>query len=153
MYVSPRASSVELNSHHRPSVHNRMMSPMRTGTLFDTSIAGSAKPPRQLKILKPKPKLSTSMSLNQFDNGYWYATELKWFAETIGIPAASKLRKDELEKAIEARLIKNDRSKENAQRGKRLWRRIREQKTLAYYTGASSGEGRAALDPNRNSNR
>lgn len=40
------------------------------------------------------------MSLTDFDNGYWYATELKEFAETIGIPAASKLRKDELEKAI-----------------------------------------------------
>jgi hypothetical protein len=40
------------------------------------------------------------MTLNQFDNGYWYATELKEFAETIGIPSASKLRKDELEKAI-----------------------------------------------------
>jgi hypothetical protein len=41
-----------------------------------------------------------SMTLAQFDNGYWYATELKGFAETIGIPSASKLRKDELEKAI-----------------------------------------------------
>ena len=40
------------------------------------------------------------MSLEQFDNGYWYATELKKFADTIGIPSASKLRKDELEKAI-----------------------------------------------------
>jgi len=41
-----------------------------------------------------------SMTLAQFDNGYWYATELKEFAETIGIPSAPKLRKDELEKAI-----------------------------------------------------
>jgi hypothetical protein len=40
------------------------------------------------------------MTPTQFDNGYWYATELKDFAETIGIPSASKLRKDELEKAI-----------------------------------------------------
>jgi len=40
------------------------------------------------------------MTWAQFDNGYWYATELKEFAETIGIPSASKLRKDELEKAI-----------------------------------------------------
>ena len=40
------------------------------------------------------------MTLTQFDNGYWYATELKEFAETIGIPSATKLRKDELEKAI-----------------------------------------------------
>jgi len=40
------------------------------------------------------------MTVNQFDNGYWYATELKEFAERIGIPSANKLRKDELERAI-----------------------------------------------------
>jgi len=40
------------------------------------------------------------MTLTQFENGYWYATELKRFAETIGVPSATKLRKDELEKAI-----------------------------------------------------
>ena len=50
--------------------------------------------------MKPKTKLSTSMTSTQFDNGYWYATELKDFADGIGIPSASKLRKDELEKAI-----------------------------------------------------
>ncbi len=45
-------------------------------------------------------KLTPSMSLAQFDNGYWYVAELKEFAETIGIPKAGRLRKDELEKAI-----------------------------------------------------
>src|SRR3954471_16405101 len=40
------------------------------------------------------------MTQTQFDNGCWYATELKAFAKTIGIPSASRLRKDELEKAI-----------------------------------------------------
>jgi hypothetical protein len=50
--------------------------------------------------LKHQTKLSTSMTQAQFDNGYWYATELKELAKTIGIPSASKLRKDELEKAI-----------------------------------------------------
>jgi len=45
-------------------------------------------------------KLSKSMSLSQFENGYWYATELKIFGEALGIPSAKKLRKDELEKAI-----------------------------------------------------
>jgi SAP domain-containing new25 len=50
--------------------------------------------------LKPQTKLSTSMTQAQFDNGYWYATELKEFAKTIGIPSASRFRKDELEKAI-----------------------------------------------------
>src|SRR6185295_2165331 len=46
-------------------------------------------------------KLSKSMTISQFQNGYWYTTELKEFAESIGIPSANKLRKDELEKAIE----------------------------------------------------
>jgi SAP domain-containing protein len=50
--------------------------------------------------LKPKTKLSTSMTSTQFDNGYWYATELKDFAKRIGIRFASELRKDELERAI-----------------------------------------------------
>jgi len=40
------------------------------------------------------------MTLTEFDNGYWYAVELKEFAERLGIPSANKLRKDELEKAI-----------------------------------------------------
>ena len=40
------------------------------------------------------------MTVTQFENGYWYATELKEFAEVIGIPSANKLRKDELERAI-----------------------------------------------------
>jgi carboxylesterase type B len=50
--------------------------------------------------LKLKMKLSTAMTLTQFDNGYWYAAELKEFAKTLGIPFANKLRKDELETAI-----------------------------------------------------
>jgi len=36
----------------------------------------------------------------EFENGYWYTTDLKKFADKIGIPSAGKLRKDELEKAI-----------------------------------------------------
>lgn len=40
------------------------------------------------------------MTSTQFDNGYWYANELKDFAQQLGIPSAAKLRKDELEKAI-----------------------------------------------------
>ena len=50
--------------------------------------------------MKAKTKLSTSMTLSQFDNGYWYASELKEFATSIGIPSANKLRKDELERSI-----------------------------------------------------
>ena len=47
-----------------------------------------------------KPKLSKSMTEEQFDNGYWYAIEVKAFADEIGIPLASRLRKDELEELI-----------------------------------------------------
>lgn len=46
------------------------------------------------------------MSLSQFDNGYWYTEDLKKFAKQIGIPSYSKLRKDELEKAIKLFLKK-----------------------------------------------
>lgn len=45
-------------------------------------------------------KLSKQMTLRQFDHGYWYATEIKKFAQSLGLPSAHKLRKDELEKAI-----------------------------------------------------
>jgi hypothetical protein len=65
--------------------------------------------------LKPKAKLSASMTLTQFDNGYWYATELREFAETIGIPSAGKLRKDELEKAIKL-FLKSGKAKNPAKR-------------------------------------
>jgi hypothetical protein len=44
--------------------------------------------------------LSPTMTLREFENGYWYATEVRAFAECIGIPGAKKLRKDELEAAI-----------------------------------------------------
>src|SRR5262245_14957772 len=45
-------------------------------------------------------KLSTSITETEFDNGYWYAVDLKKFAEEIGVPSASRLRKDELEQAV-----------------------------------------------------
>src|SRR4029078_3447905 len=45
-------------------------------------------------------RLSTSMTAAQFENGYWYAVELKQFAKRLGIPSTNKLRKDELERAI-----------------------------------------------------
>ena len=53
--------------------------------------------------MKPQTKLSMSMTQAQFDNGYWYATEITEFAKAIGIPSASRLRKDELEKAIKVK--------------------------------------------------
>lgn len=45
-------------------------------------------------------KLSRSMTVTEFENGYWYAADLKEFARSIGVPSAAKLRKDELEKEI-----------------------------------------------------
>ena len=48
--------------------------------------------------------LSPTMTVRAFENGYWYLAQLKTFAQRIGIPAAKKLRKDELEKAIVAYL-------------------------------------------------
>ena len=44
--------------------------------------------------------LSPTMTLRDFQNGYWYQVQLRDFADCIGIPGAKKLRKDELEKAI-----------------------------------------------------
>jgi hypothetical protein len=44
--------------------------------------------------------LFPTMTVRDFENGYWYLDELKNFAERIGVSAAKKLRKDELEKAI-----------------------------------------------------
>jgi SAP domain-containing protein len=52
--------------------------------------------------MKRKIELSKTMTIVEFDNGYWYATELAEFADSIGVPSAKKLRKDELEKAIKA---------------------------------------------------
>jgi len=40
------------------------------------------------------------MTETEFDNGYWYADDLKKFAKRIGVPSAGRLRKDELEQAV-----------------------------------------------------
>jgi hypothetical protein len=47
-----------------------------------------------------KIKLTKHITRAQFDNGYWYAEEIKTFAKELGIPNGSKLRKDALEKII-----------------------------------------------------
>jgi hypothetical protein len=47
-----------------------------------------------------KKRLSRTMTEKAFDEGYWYALELKEFATALGLPSAGKLRKDELELAI-----------------------------------------------------
>ena len=54
--------------------------------------------------------LSPTMTVREFENGHWYAVQLKAFAEQIGIPGAQKLRKDELETAIVAFLRTGERA-------------------------------------------
>lgn len=44
-----------------------------------------------------KRKLSKETTLEQFENNYWYAVDLKGFAKEIGVKATAKLRKDQLE--------------------------------------------------------
>jgi hypothetical protein len=46
--------------------------------------------------------LSPTMTVREFENGYWYVNELRDFGGRIGIPQAARLRKDELERAIMA---------------------------------------------------
>lgn len=56
------------------------------------------------------------MTETEFDNGYWYAAELKEFAAKLGIPSAIRLRKDELERALK-HFIRTGESKTLTQRG------------------------------------
>lgn len=65
--------------------------------------------------MNKKRTLSASMTETEFENGYWYAGELRTFAAEVGIPSASKLRKDELEKAIK-HFIRTGESKTLTQR-------------------------------------
>ena len=44
--------------------------------------------------------LSRTMTVDQFDHGYWYATEIRAFAKSLGVHRLSGLRKDELEDLI-----------------------------------------------------
>jgi hypothetical protein len=47
-----------------------------------------------------KIKLTKYITEKEFDNGYWYADEIKTLAKKIGITSTNKLRKDELEQLI-----------------------------------------------------
>lgn len=51
-----------------------------------------------------KTVLSKRMSLRAFENGYWYQTDLVEFGKQLGLPAAHRMRKNELESAIKAYL-------------------------------------------------
>jgi hypothetical protein len=54
------------------------------------------------RLIAVADSLAPTMTLRDFENGYWYLGQLKNFAALVGIPAAKRLRKDELEKAIVA---------------------------------------------------
>ena len=58
--------------------------------------------PKEVSCRSMANALFPTMTRREFENGYWYVDQLKNFAQRIGIPAAEKLRKDELEKAIVA---------------------------------------------------
>jgi hypothetical protein len=59
----------------------------------------NANPLHSSLLLMPR-KLSPTMTVREFENGYWYLDDLKDFAKRIGIPEAVRLRKDEIERAI-----------------------------------------------------
>ena len=68
------------------------------GPIF--SISSSQTRQNHPESMSRNQELSASMSLRQFNHGYWYATELKRFADALGIQSTARLRKDELERAI-----------------------------------------------------
>ncbi len=93
----------------------------------------------EVDLLKRKPKLSASMTITQFDRGYWYAAELKRFAMELGIRSASALRKDELEQAIKAFLrtgaiVQPTRSRPSASAAKDVDRGLRLDLRVVRYT-------------------
>jgi hypothetical protein len=55
-------------------------------------------------MMSKKLRLTKAITEQQFDNGYWYADEIKLFAKELGIANSSKLRKDELEHFIKTYL-------------------------------------------------
>jgi SAP domain-containing protein len=57
-------------------------------------------PATNWSAVQAQSRLRKAMTVAEFDNGYWYATEIKDFARAIGIPHTSRLRKDELEASI-----------------------------------------------------
>lgn len=83
--------------------------------------------------------LSPRMSLRAFENGYWYQTELVEFGRTLGLSAAHRMRKNELESAIRAYLttgrLPNTTSSKPLKKGvKDLDRGLRLDLVIANYT-------------------
>lgn len=63
------------------------------------------------------------MTEAEFDNGYWYATEIRAFAHELGVEGVTSLRKGELEELIKSylrtRCLKNPARKINKRTGVR----------------------------------
>jgi hypothetical protein len=83
--------------------------------------------------------LSKRMSLQAFENGYWYQTDLVAFGKQLGLPAAHRMRKNELESAIKAylttgRLPKKISSKPPKKGMKDLERGLRLDLVISNYT-------------------
>jgi len=90
--------------------------------------------------------LSLRMSLEAFENGYWYQTDLVAFGKTLGLPAAHRMRKNELEHAITAylatgRLPKTISSKPLKKGVKDLDRGLRLDLPIANYTSNRQTKG------------
>lgn len=86
------------------------------------------------------------MTEREFDNGYWYAEEIRSFAKQIGIPQSSKLRKDELEKLIKIFLrtgsIKGSERKNIAKSGvKDLEKGLTTSLRIVHYTSNKQTKG------------
>lgn len=92
-----RASEVNWSC-SRPRLAPCPSQPATRQGLFVVQVVSTAN--KRGDLVKSKVKLTSSMTLKEFENGYWYATELKDFADSIGVASAGKLRKDELEKAV-----------------------------------------------------
>ena len=58
---------------------------------------------REARNKERQPKLHLGMTVEAFDGGYFYATELKMFARKIGI-SVGNFRKNELEDLIREHL-------------------------------------------------
>ena len=58
------------------------------------------------------------MTIKEFENTYWYMSELKALAKSLKIPVDSKIRKDQLEALIIQFLKTGTANKKNSYRSK-----------------------------------
>src|SRR6185436_19651217 len=99
--VSPRGSA-SLRRFRSPTSYCFGLWPSHLGLghyLVNAAPSNRLQPTARLSRMTKRTELAPTMTEAEFENGYWYATELQEFAAKVGIPSAKKLRKDELEKA------------------------------------------------------